>query len=241
MKKSRCTKPFLIEGRSDQAASVSGNLHRFEIDDRLQRLLNAGVCASSLGVAVLDSQTRFESVNDALARETRAEADQHIGKTSREVVGDLAKQIEPTYEKVLRTRKALSVFVKGKVRDTPEFGYWSSYCFPIIGRSGLVQKLGLFVVNTTAEEAAIEIIGTLTTDSKRQLAGRLGLLTKFNESIRHYRLFLRKSFQDLACHFTETCRKADPFHSSVEHLDYEIDGMRELIYSVISQFSVPRC
>jgi hypothetical protein len=69
--------------------------------DHVKKLLADGVRASSLGVAVLDSQTRFESFNASIARGTRVGADQLVGKTSREIVGDLAKQIEPTYEKVL--------------------------------------------------------------------------------------------------------------------------------------------
>jgi len=129
--------------------------------DHVKKLLSDGARASSLGVAVLDPQTHFESVNDSIAREGR---DGHVGKTSREVVSDLAKQIEPTYEKVLRMRKPASVLLTGHVRDTPEFGYWIDHCFSIIGRSGRVQQLGLFVVNVTAEKAAREIFDTLTTD-----------------------------------------------------------------------------
>jgi hypothetical protein len=209
--------------------------------DHVKKLLAAGVRASSLGVAVLDSQTRFESVNDSVARATRVGADQHVGKTSRDIVGDLAKQIEPTYEKVLRTRKSASVLLAGHVRDTPEFGYWLDHCFPIIGRSGRVQQLGLFVVNVTAEKAAREIFDTLTTDSKRQMAEAAGLLAQFDESIRRYHMFLGATFKDLAYPFTEIGRKADRFRSSIEQLDYEISEMRELIYAVISHFSIPRC
>ena len=209
--------------------------------DHVKKLLAAGVRASSLGVAVLDSQTRFESVNDSVARATRVGADQHVGKTSRDIVGDLAKQIEPTYEKVLRTRKSASVLLAGHVRDTPEFGYWLDHCFPIIGRSGRVEQLGLFVVNVTAENAAREIFDTLGTDSKRQMADAAGLLAQFDESIRRYHMFLRTTFKDLARPFTEIGRKVDRFRSSIEQLDYEISEMRELIYAVISQFSIPRC
>ena len=196
--------------------------------DHIKKLLADGVHASSLGVAVLDSQTRFESVNASIARGTRVGADQHVGKTSREIVGDLAKQIEPTYEKV-------------HVRDTPEFGYWLDHCFPILGRSGRVEQLGLFVVNVTAEKAAREIFNTLPTNSKLQMADAAGLMARFDESIRRYHMFLRTTFKDLADPSTEIGRKVDRFRSSIEQVDYEISEMRELIYAVISQFSIPRC
>jgi hypothetical protein len=44
----------------------------------------------------------------------------------------------------------------------------------------------LFLVNVTAEKAPREIFDTLTTDSKRQMAG---LLAQFDASIRHYHMF----------------------------------------------------
>ena len=80
----------------------------------LKSLFAAGARATSLGIAVLDSQTRFEGVNDALARETQAPTDYHLGRTSREVTGDFARQIEPTYESVLRTGKPTSILLTGQ-------------------------------------------------------------------------------------------------------------------------------
>jgi PAS fold len=222
-------------------AKQSTNPQRFEDLEYVKKLLAAGARTSSLGVAVLDSETRFEVVNASLARETRAGADEHIGKTSREIIGDLAKQIEPTYEEVLRTRKPASVLVTGHVRDTPEFGYWLDYCFPVSNHSGRVQHLGLFVVNITAEETAIEIFDSLPSHSKRQMAEANGLLTRFEESIALYHIFLRTSFEELARTGTDTARKVDRFRASIGQLDQEISGMRELIYEVISQFAVPRC
>ena len=140
--------------------------HRFEQPDYIKALLAAAVHACNLGITLLDAQTRFESVNAALARETQASVDQHIGKTSREIVGDLATQIEPTYEKVLRTGKPASVWLVGQVRDTPETGYWFDHCFPILDKSQRVQQLGLFVVNVTPEKASAEIFNALATYSK---------------------------------------------------------------------------
>jgi hypothetical protein len=213
----------------------------FRRSDRLGRLFAAGARATSLGIALLDSETRFELVNASLACETKTASDHHIGKSSREIVGDLATQIEPTYEKVLRTAKPASVLLKGHVRETPEFGYWHDYCFPIVGSSGTVQQLGLFVVNVTAEKAAREIFDALTTDPKRMMAEADGMLAKFDKAITYFHSSLRNSLMQLAWPFTEAARKTDRFRSSIEQLDSEIEEMRELIYAIISQFSIPSC
>lgn len=214
---------------------------RFDQPDYIKALLAAGVHASNLGITILDSQTRFESVNAALARETRASVDQHIGKTSREIVGDLATQIEPTYEKVLRTGKPASTRLVGHIRDTQETGYWFDYCFPIVDTSQRVQQLGLFVVNVTAERASAEIFDALAINSKLLRARRSGLLEKFDDSVRGYHSSLRLNLKELARPSTEPARRVDSFRLSLELLDNDIRLMRELIYSVISQFPIPQC
>src|SRR5581483_143511 len=214
---------------------------RIEEADYIKRLLAAGTRASALGIAVLDSETRFESVNAALSHETRASADHHVGRTSSEIVGSLARQIEPTYEKVLRTGKAASVVLTGHVRDTPEYGYWLDHCFPIFDPGGRVQKLSLFVVNVTAEYATSEILEALATISKRLTAANAGILDTFNEAIRHFHFSLQISLQELACPLSQSARNMDHFRSSINKLDEEVRQMRELIYSIIAQFTIPKC
>jgi PAS domain-containing protein len=231
-----------MSGRSMRPKRTgSKNLLRLYEPSYLKRLFAAGTRAASLGIAVLDSQTRFESVNAALTRETRAPAEYHLGRTSREVTGDFARQIEPTYEQVLRTGKARSVRLTGRIRDTPEFGYWLDHCFPIFDGSKRVRQLGLFVINVTAENASAEIFNSLATDPKLVMAESAGLLEDFDESIRRYHEYLRSSLEELGSPSTEVARKTDRFRASVQQLDKEIHGMRELIYAVVSQFSVPAC
>ena len=134
---------------------------RLDCPEYVKALFAAGESAAHTGICLLDTQTRFDWVNAALAKETRATIDQHIGKTSREIVGDLATQIEPIYERVLATGKPASVWLAGHVRDTMEAGHWLDYCFPIHDSSQRVQQLGLFVVNVTAEKESAAIFNAL--------------------------------------------------------------------------------
>lgn len=161
---------------------------RFEQPDYIKALFAAADRAVHLGICVLDSQTRVESVNAALAYETRATVDQHIGKTSREIVGDLATQVEPAYEGVLRTGKPATIWIAGHVRDTLEFGHWLDYCFPIFDRSARVQQLGVFVVNVTAEKESTELFDALAFDSNFLTRDSSSLLQGLDEAIRGYHL-----------------------------------------------------
>jgi hypothetical protein len=157
------------------------------------------------------------------------------------LVGDLVLPTEKVHERVLRLGQRESLLIKGRVRNTPEFGYWLNHYFPIKDSSGRVQQVGVFGVNVTPEKTAEEIFGTFPTNATLQMAEAAGLLDKFDESIRHYHRSLEASFAELACPFTETPRKVDRFRSSVVRLDEEICIMRELIYTVVSQFSIAEC
>jgi hypothetical protein len=201
----------------------------------------ASARASSLGIAVLDSQTRFEAVNASMSREMRIAPNEHIEKTPYELVGDIVLPAEKVYERVLSLGQRESLLIKGRVRNTPEFGYWLNHYFPIKDRSGRVQQLGVFGVNVTAEKTAAEIFDTLASNPKLVMAESAGLLDKFDESIQHYHSSLNESFAKLACPFTETPRKVDHFRTSIRRLDEEISLMRELIYAVIDHFSIPEC
>jgi hypothetical protein len=192
-------------------------------------------------MAVLDSQTRFQAVNEALARETRAAVDFHIGRTSREVVGDLAKQIEPTYESVLCGAAFSSIPLVGRVRDDPDVGYWLDHCFPIRDSSGRVQQLGLFVVNVTAEKVSAEIFHALAGSSAIRSRQVAALVKELEDSINAYHLELSLSLDELVSSSAESGRKAEVFLGSIQNLDDRIRNMRQLVYAVTSQFSIPVC
>ena len=217
------------------------NAPRFEQPEYIKALFTAASRAVHLGVTVLDSQTRIESLNAALAHETRVTLDQHIGKTSYEIVGDLAAQVQPTYEKVLRTGKPASVFLAGHVRDTVEFGHWFDYCFPICDQSGRVQQLGVFVLNVTAEKESKEIVDALAFDSNFLRLDYSRLLQGLDEAIQGYHLSMKRSFHELSSPATESARKADHFRSRLEQIDNEVSLIRELIFTVIARLPIPTC
>jgi PAS domain-containing protein len=214
---------------------------RFDCPDYVKGLFAAGERAAHMGICLLDNQTRFEWVNAALANETRATVDQHIGKTSREIVGDLATQVEPIYERVLRTGKPASVWLAGHVRDTIEAGHWLDYCFPIPGSSHRVQKLGLFVVNVTAEKESAAIFDALAKNLPFAVDHCGQLLRGLDEAIQGYYLGLELSFLELSRHSAGVARNVDQFRSKLQQLDAEIRLIRELVYTIIDQFRIPSC
>src|ERR1700761_9456601 len=214
---------------------------RWDCQDYVKALFAAAESATHTGICLLDTQTRFEWVNGALAKETRATIDQHIGKTSREIVGDLATQIEPIYEKVLATGKPASIWLAGHVRDTVEAGYWLDYCFPIPDSSRRVQQLGLFVVNVTAEKESAAIFDALAGNLPFAVDNCAQLLRGLDEAIQGYYLGLEMSFLELSRHSTDVARNVDHFRAKLQGLDSEIRLIRELVYTILDRLRIPSC
>jgi PAS domain-containing protein len=214
---------------------------RLEEPQYLKELFAACARSSAVGMAVMDSQTRFQIVNESLARETQLPPELHVGRTSREVVGELAKQIEPTYEKVLGGSAAVSVPLVGQVRDNQETSYWLDHCFPLRDSSGRVQQLGVFVLNVTAERASVEIFKSLAGAPVHMGNTAMVLVTELEQAISEYQIGLSLALEDLVSTRAEFGRRVDFFRKAVEDLDKRIRNMRELVYAATSQFALPTC
>ena len=75
----------------------------FDGPEYVKALFAAGERATHTGICLLDTQTRFDWVN-AVSRKRRERPSINIsGRLHANIVGDLATQIEPIYERVLAT------------------------------------------------------------------------------------------------------------------------------------------
>ena len=95
-----CVTSVLQERRRAEAA-----LARNEREARSQLAeLSAIYRAAPTGLAFVDTEFRYVSINDHLAEMNHLPAAAHIGRTLRQVLGDeVANQIEPLYREVIKT------------------------------------------------------------------------------------------------------------------------------------------
>lgn len=116
--------------------------------------------AAPVGLAVMDEHLRFAHINDALAKLNGVPAEQHVGKTVREVLPQLAAALEPVLYKVLATRKPIQDI---EVRAEPlgqvgRIRHRVATYFPIIDTTDRIKGIGALVVETTAPKPADEPI-----------------------------------------------------------------------------------
>ena len=63
------------------------------------RLIAAYFQSSTVGLCTLDAELRYVAINDALARRNGIPAQQHLGKTVREILGPVADLLEPEFRR----------------------------------------------------------------------------------------------------------------------------------------------
>ena len=130
-------------------------------------MLDSFFTASSVGLAILDHDLRYQRINQKIADIHGVSAPSHLGRTVREVIPGFADQLEPRLQRVLTTGTSLlNEELSGPVPsgENPT-EYWSANFFPIRNEAGDVAQVGVVVVDITERRRAEFTL--------RRLSGRL--------------------------------------------------------------------
>ena len=151
-----CLTSVLQERRRAVAA-----LERSEREARGQLgQLSAIYRATPTGLAFVDTELRYVSINDHLAEINRLPAAAHIGRTLREVLGDLADQIEPLYQRIIEQGQPITdVEVRRQGAAGPEAErVWLTSHHPVKNEQGRVLGVSAVVQEITARKRAEETL-----------------------------------------------------------------------------------
>ncbi|WP_157691686.1 PAS domain-containing hybrid sensor histidine kinase/response regulator [Noviherbaspirillum autotrophicum] len=107
-----------------------------------------------LGLAMLDRDLRYIRINKLLAQLNGVSARDHIGKTVRDVVPDVARQAEDLFRQVLRTGKPqLGIVFEGATSAQPGVPrFWRENIYPILADDGCVVGINVAVEDVTEEK-----------------------------------------------------------------------------------------
>jgi PAS domain S-box-containing protein len=134
--------------------------------------------AAPIGLAFMDANFRYVRVNEALAKLNGLPAEEHFGRTLRDVLGDeLANEVEPLHRRVLESGEPLlDLQVTGQTAATPgEDRQWLVSYYP--------------VRDSTDEAIGVGVVLTDVTDRERALAlaeasrARLGVLAEASQQL----------------------------------------------------------
>jgi PAS domain S-box-containing protein len=154
---------------------------RREAQDSLA-VVDAVFGAAPVGLAFMDTNFRYVRVNDALATINGLAAEQHFGRTLRDVLGDeVAAAIEPYHRQVLDTGEPiLDLPSEGHSAAAPdEVRNWLVSYYPVRDATDEVIGVGVVITDVTEREqarAAAEAAGarlSVLAEASQQLAGTL--------------------------------------------------------------------
>ncbi|MGP0021207.1 MAG: sigma 54-interacting transcriptional regulator [Candidatus Sulfotelmatobacter sp.] len=141
-----------------------------------ERLLATYFSSSSVGLSFLDSHLRYLAINNTLAEIHGIPAPDHLGKTVREILGDFADLIEPAFHRVFSTGEpVLNLDVSAMFASRTGSGQWIANHFPIKDSSGTVTRIGLVVVEISAQKELRQSLKDVTGKLRKEM-NRLQML-----------------------------------------------------------------
>ena len=120
----------------------------------LETLMNT----APVGLAFVDRELRFRRINECLAAINGAPVEEHLGRTLREVLPELASALEPIHWKVLETGESIvNIQVSGETKARPgRKRVWLASYYPVRSNRGETIGVGVVVLETTERRRAEE-------------------------------------------------------------------------------------
>src|SRR5436309_629101 len=127
-----------------------------------EQLLAAFFGASTVGLAILDDQLRYQAINNTLAAMNGVPAEAHLGRTLRDVLGDAASKLDPILQRVLVTAEpALNIDLTATLPAMSEVRHWIVNYFPIKNAAGRVKQVGAVVVDISKQRKLEDALSSL--------------------------------------------------------------------------------
>jgi PAS domain S-box-containing protein len=148
---------WVVAALSIRHRRVEENLQKNEqvANERLA-LINTIYTSAPVGLCFLDRQTRYVSINDALAEIIGQPPDYFLGKTVRETVVELADGIETHVRRVIETRQpVVDVEVSGPLTNrVRERRHWLCSYYPVLTDAGEFLGVNVGVRDITLRKQA---------------------------------------------------------------------------------------
>jgi two-component system CheB/CheR fusion protein len=130
--------PYIQDGIESDGIVITfvniSELKQVQIDlQQANEILEHLYNTSPVGLCLQDSQLKFLRVNQTLAQMHGVSIEQHLGKTFREIVPDLASSIEPSLQQVIQTGQPIyDVELHGYTPASPDTRrYWMANYYPV--------------------------------------------------------------------------------------------------------------
>jgi PAS domain S-box-containing protein len=148
-----------VEWLQDLLDHLAIAIHQAELGAELRTSkdrFDAFFAAANAGLVIFDRQLRYIHINEALAETNGVLAADHIGKSIREVLPELASTLEPMFQAILDTGNPILDYEL--VGETPKqpgvIRYWLASYYPLLDENGTTLGVGGVVIEITDRKKA---------------------------------------------------------------------------------------
>jgi formate hydrogenlyase transcriptional activator len=141
------TRAGSIETSHPGSFGIPGSFQEWE------QLLAIHSNASNVGLCILDPTFHFLAVNQVLTQMNGLSAQEYLGKSIRDVFGDFAGFMELLLEQVFATgQPVLNREISAALASSGEASHWVGHFVPLKDAAGAVRKIGVVMVEITAQK-----------------------------------------------------------------------------------------
>ncbi|MEG4213765.1 PAS domain-containing protein [Microcoleus sp. Pol14C6] len=157
----------VTEQKADRAAFIQ------QAQTAQQQLaeIEAIYASAPIGLCFLDTELRFVRINDRLAEINRVPAAAHVGKTLREILPEMADDLEPLYRQVIETKVPLKQLEVRRTNSVQPGGEqdWLLSLYPLKAEDDRVLGVNVTVHEITERKATKKEIQRLNQELERRV------------------------------------------------------------------------
>lgn len=199
-----------------------------------ERLLIEFLNNANVGLGIVDARLRYRALNLCLAEMNGTAIETHLGKTLREILGEVALQVEPAIKQVLATGKPIYNFaLTGIVPARAETTRFVDHLFPLKDARGRVTRVGAVVVELPPDKKPERTVGVIH-EALSEIAGGNEILRSW-KGIAKYIGACVKTVQRWEQHYSFPIRRLERRRGAVVFaLKAEVDSWIRLRASIRS-------
>ncbi len=139
-----------------------------------------------VGLCLLDADLCYLRINERLAAINGRPISEHLGRTLREVIPDIAREVEPVYRQVIETgAPVLDCEVHGTTpASSDEEGHWVVSYYPVKSPDGTVVGVSTVVQDITERKRIEAELRQAQNELERRVHERTAELQAANETLR---------------------------------------------------------
>jgi signal transduction histidine kinase len=211
----------------------------FTVFEEANRLLTALSHTSAIGFGICDNQLSYQSINSALAASNGISVEDHLGRTVRDIMGEVAESVEPALRHVLVTGELVSKKIAGRLPTKQGMSHWIANYFPVKATVN-VCCVGAPAVEVTELRTLDDFLSKLTRDLPRTPDQESSKIAReLHDSVSQYFIALKNTVDGITQHLWQLDRGADEqLAPTIELLDQRILAMRTLVSTIANRFSI---